>query len=85
MCMIQQNRISQLSRLQQKTEKILSSVKNELSICLTSQADVTLTYLTYSQCSSVDTSDVVVVPNQVSVRRRMLTPDYDGFNLHPVE
>lgn len=83
--MIQQNRISKLNRLQQKTEKILSSVKNELSICLTSQTEVTLNYRTYLQCIPNDVSDVVVIPNQVSGRRRMATPDYDRLTLHPVK
>ena len=44
-----------------------------------------MNYRTYLQCIPNDVSDVVVIPNQVSGRRRMATPDYDRLTLHPVK
>lgn len=66
-------RVSQLEELVKKTEKLLASARNELSMCLMTQSD----------CSA-PSDEVVVFEKPEPPRRRMASPVQPSFEVHPV-
>lgn len=65
-------RVSQLEELVKKTEKLLASARNELSMCLMTQSD----------CSA-PSDEVVVFEKPDPPRRRMASPVHPSFEVHP--
>ena len=83
-------RLSKLTRLQQRTEKILSSAKDELSSCLLSSGMVRLFRPSHAQHQETDpkkTTDerIVIAPTVTDSDKKSLTPDFASFSINTVE
>lgn len=83
-------RLSKLTRLQQRTEKILSSAKDELSSCLLSSGMVRLFLPSHVQHQETDpkkTTDerIVIAPTVTDSEKKNLTPDFASFSINTVQ
>lgn len=82
-------RLSQLTRLQQRTEKILSSAKDELSSCLLSSGTVRFLYSFHpkqEEATPKKTVDetVVIAPSITNTQKKSLAPDFASFSINTV-